>query len=110
MNIVNIISFLLKARVRKVLGDGSDPVNALPRTLFIPTEGQDANGNERENIDDPDPKKEGEGLINLYFNAVRDGNGDKEPLTIMKKRDVEYRKEKKAEEGKAESVLNLVPS
>jgi hypothetical protein len=100
INLVSTFAFLIKAKIRGV-------INQLPTTLFIVGTGHTANS-EREDIDDPDPLKEGSGLINLYFDPVVDGNGDRQALSILKKRDVEYKKLKKAEEGKAECVLNLI--
>jgi hypothetical protein len=91
MNLMSAIDFLVKAKVR-------NKTDELPQTLYIAT------GNDREEIDNAD----GSGIINLYFDAIIDGNGDRQPLTIMKKRDTEYKKDKKEADGKAESVLNLV--
>lgn len=101
INLVSTFSFLIKAKIRGVM-------NQLPNSLYIAAPGHLTTA-EREDIDDPDPTKEGSGLINLYFDAVIDGNGDKQALSIIKKRDVEYKKTKTvADAGKAECVLNLV--
>lgn len=104
MNMVTTFDFLVKAKVRGVL-------DQLGNSLYMkPGTDEGITGRTREDIDDPDPQKEGSGLINLYFGAVLDGSGDRQPLSLIKKRDVEYRKTKKAEDGKAECVLNLVPN
>jgi hypothetical protein len=116
MNLVTTFDFLVKALVREVLDD-------LPDSLYIkaPTIDEHGTGSKsetyghglnktREDINDMDPDKEGQGLMNLYFDPIVDGNGDRQALTLIKKRDVEYRKPKKTSEGKAECVLNLVPN
>lgn len=119
INLVSTFSFLIKAKIR-------GKIDELPTDLFIdkPTT-TDENGNGqrqeqyngidhgtrtriREEINDPDPTKEGSGLINLYFDPIIDGNGDRQALSVIKKRDIEYKKMKKAEDGKAECVLNLI--
>jgi hypothetical protein len=113
INLVSTFAFLIKAKVRKV-------IDQLPDTLLINkpnmTDGHGTLEEDygmglkrmREEIDDPDPTKDGQGLINLYFDPVIDGNGNRQPLSIIKKRDIEWRKPQKASEGKAECVLSLV--
>ncbi|CAG8780400.1 9128_t:CDS:2, partial [Cetraspora pellucida] len=117
INLVSTFAFLIKAKIR-------GKIDELPDDLYITAPmmtDQDGNGQTRETygtagrqrireeINDPDPTKEGSGLINFYFEPVVDGNGDMQPLSIIKKRDVEIKKMKKEEkEGKTECVLNLV--
>lgn len=120
INLVSTFAFLIKAKIRGI-------INELPDDLFIskPTNlNENGDGTEttqyyygghfthnrtREEINDPDPTKEGEGLINLYYEPVIDGNGNMQPLSIIKKRDTEYKKKKKAETNvEAECVLNLI--
>lgn len=96
MNLMSVIDFLVKAKVRGVLNRIADP------STIISTDSNQPNY--REIITNPD----GSGLINFYYADILDGNGDRQPLTIMKKRDVEVKKEKQEEKGRKESVINMV--
>jgi len=96
INLIATIDFLILVKTRKV-------IDKLPSLGSITSTNKN-DDNYREEINNSD----GSGLFNLYFDSIRDGNGDRQPLTINKKREVEFKKDKKEETGKAESVLNLV--
>src|SRR5579862_2963730 len=88
MNLMGTFDFLVLAKTRGVL-DQLPPLN---------------NPNNIEETTNED----GSGEINLQFDLIKDADDNYQALTLLKKRDVEIKKEKEESKGKKESVLNLV--